>query len=419
MFKSQSDEHTWRAIAYPLCLTLIVISGALLRFSHADWDSGYTLHPDERGILFVAQAIAVPDRAAELFSPRHSPFNPLRNPDGTIHPYAYGHLPLYATVAAQRLLSLPCGALAEACENIPPDTFAGRLLNVAQAPRFGHLTYVGRALSALCDTFTILITALLAARLFNKAAGLLAAAMMAFAVLHIQNAHFGTVDSALALFSTLSVLLLAGYARNKRRLTSILAGCAIGLAIGCKASGIVLIVPLVAAHLERVQSRRIPVRLADHTTFWLSALGLGVAFALTNPYAVIDPVPYFSEIATQGGMTAGKFDWPFTRQFIGTAPFVYMIGQQARWTLGLPLTLAGYAGLIWAGWTLRANPDKATATTFVATVTLLVVTGTQFAKFPRYTLPLTPLLATFGAGMLSGVPFKKLRYRRLSILLAW
>jgi hypothetical protein len=58
------------------------------------------------------------------------------------------------------------------------------------------------------------------------------------------------------------------------------------------------------------------------------------------------------------------------------------------------------------------------------TITLLLVTGTQFAKFPRYTLPLTPLLVTFAAGMLTGghvqqTPQKRLLmgFARLAVLL--
>jgi hypothetical protein len=419
MVKKRSDENTRYAVLHTLTLIVVVLTGALLRLSNANWDGGYNLHPDERAVLFVAQSITVPTPSFGILSPHDSPLNPLRNPDGTIRSYSYGHLPLYATAAVQRLLALPCKIQPRLCQGIPPDTFAGRLLNVTHAPAFGHLTYVGRALSALYDTLTILVTALLAGRLFGREAGLPAAAMMAFAVLHIQNAHFGTVDTALTLFSTLSVLLLADYALSRRRYVSILAGCCVGLAVGCKASGLILVAPLVVAHLERVRGRKVPLRLADHTTFWLSVLGAVVAFGLTNPYAVLDPVPYLTEIVTQAGMTAGTLDWPFTRQFIGTMPFVYVIEQQARWTLGFPLTCACYGGLIWAAWKAWHNRDRPLATALATAITLLLVTGSQFAKFPRYTLPLTPLLVTFAAGMLTGSHVRQTPYRHLLKAFAW
>ena len=114
------------------------------------------------------------------------------------------------------------------------------------------------------------------------------------------------------------------------------------------------------------------MKLRDHTSFWLSVLGLFAAFALTNPYAVLDPATYLAEAVNQAGMMTGTLDWPFTRQYIGTLPLIYMIEQQARWTLGLPLTLAAYAGLIWAGWKTWQHPDRPTAVVLTAAVTLLL-----------------------------------------------
>ena len=97
-----------------------------------------------------------------------------------------------------------------------------------------------------------------------------------------------------------------------------------------------------AVTAKKKTTRKIPVtiHLNDQATFWQMLVVATLAFVLTNPYAVLDPIPFFTEIATQAGMVSGRLDWPFTRQYFGTLPLWYTIEQQARWTLGLPLTLA-------------------------------------------------------------------------------
>jgi hypothetical protein len=232
-----------------LFATLMVI-GAWLRFSYADWDATNHLHPDERGILFIAQTIKLPTRLPDFFSPEDSPLNPFRAPDGSDRSYAYGHFPLYTTVISQQVLALPCSGAPSICEAIPPQSFLGRLVNVNHQPRFTHLTYTSRALSALFDTLTILAAGLLAQKLFNRWAGVIAASLVCFAVLHIQNAHFGTVDTAVGLFATLTILMLVRFVRSQRLKDGLLAGVFMGLAVGSKANAGLLIVPMVAAHIE-------------------------------------------------------------------------------------------------------------------------------------------------------------------------
>jgi hypothetical protein len=392
--------RVFRRAADPILLSLILLVGALLRFSHADWDGGHQLHPDERGILFVAQTIALPDSLSEALTPSRSPLNPFRTPEGERRDFAYGHLPLYVTTLARHLLDLPN-------DSLPGDSFLGRLLNTSAQPRFVHLTYVGRALSALYDTLTILAAWLLARELFNRRAARLAAAFTAVAVLHVQNAHFGTVDSMLSLFATLTLWLLTRHAKTGCRRDSLLAGLCFGLAVGSKTTAILLTVPILAAHLT-LEKRpadhrgRFPaIRLADARTFGLTLLAALLVFAVTNPYALLDPVPFVRETTTQAMMTSGALDWPFTRQYARTLPLWYTIEQQARWTLGLPLTLAAYAGLIWMTRRTLTSCARPDAVALAWAGTMLLAVGLQYARFPRYALPLTPTLFVFAAGMLT------------------
>ncbi len=401
-----------------LAVAAVVLIGACLRFSHLGWDGGSQLHPDERAILFIASRLDFPASPAAALDAPHSSLNPLRRPDGQPEGYAYGHLPLYAEVGMGALLRLVCAPGGRLCASLPPDSLPGRLLNVAGADRYTHLTWVGRALSALADSATVLVIYWLARDLYSPAAGLVAAACGALAVLHIQNAHFGTVDAPLALFSTLTIWQLAIYARTERRAASLAAGLCAGLAIACKASAGLLAVPLLAAHWG-FPAGRVPGQAAirwpaprDPPALWL-ALGLAAAvFVLTNPYALLDAPTFLAAVGGQAAVISGAADWPFTRQYLGTPPLLYVLDQQARWTLGLPLTAASLAALLWAGASALRRPRPDGLVVAVWSWGVLISVGLQLVKFPRYLLPATPAWFALVGGLIVSSPGLAGRPRR-------
>jgi len=411
--RGHASIHAW---VTSFLLVSIMAFAAVLRLSHADWDGGNNLHPDERAILFVAQTIEIPASLGDALRPS-SPLNPLRAPDGSERPYPYGHLPLYMIAATERLISLPCGIAGSVlCDSLSPHTSFGRLLDVSDQTHLARLTYTGRALSALYDTLTVLVTFLLARKLFNRWAGITAAACCAIAVLHIQNAHFGTVDTALGLTVTLTLWLLVRYTESRHRRDSLLAGLCAGLATGCKATAILLIIPILVAHL-RLEGRK--VYLLDMPAFWLTLLSGAVAFTLTNPYTVLDPAPFLTELVTQADMAAGYLDWPFTRQYIGTPPLAYLIEQQARWELGLPLTPACYTGLGWAVYRAVRTHSRPVSILLTWCCIMLLTAGLPMVKFPRYALPLTPVLFALAGGMLTSLrnPVRRIPMRLIMALL--
>ncbi len=423
-----------------LALVLIVAIGAWFRFTHLlDWDGGYQLHPDERGILFIAQTI---EMRGEDGSIRLAGLNPYRDADGGERPYAYGHLPLYASAGLERLLGLPCKVNPEWCSRITVESTAGMILNSGGKPRFDHLLISGRLFSAFCDTLTILSVALLAGRLFDRWAGVFSAALCASAVTHIQNAHFGTVDTSLALFATLTLWALVRYSETRKPLDSLLAGMFAGLAASCKITGGLLLIPIIAVFTPspalplpggggspplskaikdfngvgedhppafRSSEKLSPLSKGGRhifsggspftAVFWFTVLTMALAFGVTSPFALVDPVPFFEAAITQAGMASGSLDWTFTRQYAGTWPLIYHIGQQARWALGLPMILACYAGLIGTvGLAINTKRRKYMIVSVWAASFLLLV-GTQFVKFPRYMLPVTPTLLAVSPGL--------------------
>jgi len=339
-------------------LTIVLLLAAALRFYGLNWDGGLGAHPDERYVVGVAENVRWSDG-----------LNPLDIAPG----FAYGHLPPY-------LLALLVGLV----------------------PRVDPLL-VGRALSALFDLGTVALTFALARRLYGESAGLLASAFVALMVVHVQQAHFFTVDTPLAFFALGTLLFSVRLACCGRSLDAWLAGAWAGLALGTKFSAALLVLPLGAAHALLPRGSAVRRRRGVQ-----SGMGLLVAFALTNPFALIQFPAFWRNVAEQAALARGVLDVPYTRQFHGTCPYLYPVIQQLRWGMGWPLGLVAFGGLAYAIWqAVRKPPRRAEWVVLTWTVPYFAFVGALYVKYPRYLLPLTPLLAVYAARMLFALAREK------------
>ena len=173
-----------------------------------------------------------------------------------------------------------------------------------------------------------------------------------------------------------------------------------GLAVGSKFSAVLLALPLAVAALYRLPTASLG-RKALIVAGRLAAAGAValVVFVLTNPFAVIEFPAYVRQIMAQNAMVSGLMDAPYTRQYIGTLPYLYFVQQLSQWGLGWPLGVVAWGGLIWA--VVVAARRRASPTLVVMLAWALpyfAFTGAFHTKFPRYMAPLLPFLAVFGAG---------------------
>ncbi len=322
-----------------------------LRFYGLDWDGGIGAHPDERYVVGVAETLCWPDRL---------------NPFDVVPDFAYGHLPLY-------LLAL-VGKLAPGVD----------------------LLLVGRALAALFDLGVVWLTFLLGRQVYGEKVGLLAAAFVAVTVSHVQQAHFYTADVPLVFFALGALLFAVRLVEHGRSFDAWMAGMWAGLALGTKFSAALLVLPLGAALASS------PGRRWDRLRRGLACGLAGLAFfALTNPFALLELSTFWRNVGTQSSIVRGMLDVPYTRQFHGTWPYLYPIVQQLRWGMGWPLGLAAFGGLVYGVWlAVREPPRRAEWVLLVWVVPGLAFVGALYAKFPRYLLLWTPLLALYAACLL-------------------
>ena len=173
-----------------------------------------------------------------------------------------------------------------------------------------------------------------------------------------------------------------------------------GLAVGSKFSAVLLALPLAVAALYRLPAVSLG-RKALIVAGRLAAAGAVAlaVFVLTNPFAVIEFPAYVRQIVAQNAMVSGLMDAPYTRQYIGTLPYLYFVQQLGQWGLGWPLGVVAWGGLIWAVVVAaRRKASPALVVMLAWALPYFAFTGAFHTKFPRYMAPLLPFLAVFGAG---------------------
>jgi Dolichyl-phosphate-mannose-protein mannosyltransferase len=364
----------WR----PLALFGLVVLALVLRLYGLNWDMGNSFHPDERQILFHVTVISWPSNFAQFLDVEHSPLNP--------HFFAYGSFPIYLLAFVGAIL--------------------GHFFPVLTG--FFNLTLVGRVISALFDTGTVLLTALLALRLVRDDSpgrsrawtlALLAAALVTFTPLQLQLSHFYAVDTILLFFVTLTLLASVALVQTERILAwSALAGLGYGLALATKFSAAPLAVPICVAFVIRWYQRR--DLLSESVLLIFTALVTIGIFFLTQPYAWLDRLNFIQQVADQGSLARGDLDLPYVRQFAGTIPYLYEIQNIVLWGLGVTLGLSAFAGLLWLCWRIWKREAALWLIPLSWIIIYGAISGSFFVKFMRYMLPLYPALTLLAASFI-------------------
>ena len=333
----------------------IVLSAAVVRLANIAWDDNHFFHPDERAVAFAVQRLS---------------FQPFQwNPDF----FAYGSLPIYLTKITSGVLGLV---------DRSATSYDGIIIN-------------GRRLSAAIGTLTVFLLILLGSRLYNRSVGLLAGVLLAASALHIQNSRFITVDVTLTFVVLLALYALIRVSREGRTVQFVLAGTAIGLATATKFSAMPLFLPLGIAALHRVMVEgrffSVAVRCA------LAVLAAFAAFALAEPYGLLDFKRFYHDILEQSQMVrqAGRF--AYTTQYMGTPKYWYDLTQLVLWGMAPALGLVA----VWASATRVATAwrerriEEWVLLSWV--IPFFLITGWFEVKFPRYLLPIYPLMILWAA----------------------
>jgi hypothetical protein len=169
-----------------------------------------------------------------------------------------------------------------------------------------------------------------------------------------------------------------------------------GLALGTKFNSALLILPVGTACAVFDGKRNVRWRHALE-----SGAAMLMAFACTNPFAVLSFPVFWRNVMQQAAIARGVLDVPYTRQFHLTWPYLYPIVQQLRWGMGWPMGLVAFGGLAYAVWrAVRVPPSRGGWVLLTWIVPGFTFIGGLYAKYPRYLLPMAPILALYAARLL-------------------
>ena len=203
----------------PVLIFLTYALGCYARMVGIGWDAFNSLHADERHIAFaVSGAIArfhtSGIRLTEVLYHWFDTESSILNPRTNVNFYVYGDFPQGLVVFETLLLSRSTWA---------------------------EIIELGRANSIIFDTLTILVVAYGAYLVKGWNAAALAALLYAAIPLSLQNSNFFAVDIALTFFSGLYAVGLMLFHRSQSWRHALLAGLALGMAMACKLSAVVLV----------------------------------------------------------------------------------------------------------------------------------------------------------------------------------
>ncbi len=416
--------------AFWLLIGILVVA-AFLRLSNLNWDMGTHIHPDERFLTMVSDAMKLPKSLGEFFDSTKSPMSPYNK---GYNFFVYGTLPLFIVRVA-----------AEAADSFNK---AAHLWTTSQGIPIFLTSYdgvhlVGRALSGIFDLGCVFFAFVIGRRLYSRKVGLLAAALYAFAVLPLQQSHFYTVDTFGTFFALLTFYFAVRVAQGGEPARSgggwgsyLGLGASLGASLACRINLAPLAgIAALAAGVRlwddwhAVDGRRQTADGAPLARVWLGTLIQATLFRLllmsivtiavfrmAQPYAfggttLLDftlAQKFKDNMAQISQLMRGDADTPPGHQWASRTPFVFPFVNMVVWGLGVPLGLAA-----WAGWALaalqvtlgltrtagqRPTPSFRAHLLPVAWIGgMFLWQGLQYVQSMRYLLPIYPLLAIMAA----------------------
>ncbi len=300
--------------------------------------------------------------------------------DGTLNPHYFANPPAF-TYVLHYLFEIAYGGS------------AGVVRALVRRPAAVYT--LARVAAAVLGTAALWLLYATGARLFNRAVGLLAAAVEAVAFLPVFYAHLALNDAPTLAPATLSLLGSVGVLRKGRARDYLIAGVGLGLACASKYTAGIVIVPLLAAGAARFMDEGSAAGRHALGGLVLAAVAALAAFVVANPYALLDYGAFHAQLVHQSALSAeahGKLGAP---RHGGLAYYLWAL----TWGLGWVPALAALGGALalwrrdWRLWWLLVP----------AALAFLAFMGLQGRYFGRWLLPIFPLLCLLAAGFAAQV----------------
>ncbi|MBI2641461.1 glycosyltransferase family 39 protein, partial [Candidatus Roizmanbacteria bacterium] len=377
-------------------LSLIFLLAIFFRFNNLNWDLRFHLHPDERFLTMVGNAMKIPETFSDYLDPNTSTFNPA---NVGFKFYVYGVFP----VILNKIVAV-----------------------IAGNDDYNAFTFQGRFLSALADLLVVFLV-FKTVELLEKKYKLRhkfkywAAFFYAIAVLPIQLSHFFAVDTFLNLFMFASFYCIL---KSRETLSSefkyiLFSAVFFGLVIASKITAFfILPLNLLIIALSTGDRR---TRLLGMLLFFLTVY---VTLRFANPYMFensnfFDPTPnkIFVENLQSLKSLEGKDIWyPPGIQWINKLPVIFSLVNLAIFGVGISY----FVFILIGTFSILRLPSRRL---FIGILFWVIIVffyqASRFSQAMRYLVVLYPFLAIFSAYGMLKVKNNTLKVISIILLLIW
>lgn len=393
-------KHIHKSVLQQKILLLIIfVFAAFVRFININWDSGYHLHPDERFLTMVGNAMKTPTSFSQYLNPATSLFNPANI---NYKFFVYGVFPL----TLNKLLALASGF----------DDYV-------------NFTLQGRFLSGVFDLTVIFliyntIVLLEKPHKFSPSIKYWACFLYATSVLPIQLSHFFAVDTFLNFFMFGCLYYSLKYYYRKNLWDVFLGGICLGLALASKLTA-VFILPVVCfillfsamtfspsfhplrslRHLwtkEGIKNNVVLFFVKANVIFFIFGIAGYLMLRISNPYvferaSVFDPrisTLFIENIKTLQSWEGKDVWFPPSVQWIHKLPVFFSLYNLALFGIGLPYFFFLVVGVFFI---IKRYRNSFLFFFVLWSIIFFLYQSIQFVKVMRYFIFLYPFFAMFGA----------------------
>lgn len=266
---------------------------------------------------------------------------------------------------------------------------------------------VGRTTTALIGAATVYLVYRLAVRAYSRTAGLWGAGLLAINVLHADLSHFIAVDVPMTCLAVASLYFAVRMVTEDRASNYVWAAFFAALATTTKITAILLLVPLLLAHFfhSRANRRTAKFYLAGAPLVQAMAVFL-IAYVVTTPGIVThfdDVVSWTTGLFAVSQDTGTAVVTPRAGAATGIEGNVNLFGFYAdvlAQSMTWPVFMLCLGGAIYA-LVRRTAVDVLLLAYAISVYVAMSVTSDENLYYPRYVLPVVPVLTILGGRLVA------------------
>ena len=265
---------------------------------------------------------------------------------------------------------------------------------------------IARSATLLFMAASVLLTYIVAKKMFDKKTGIIAAAFMAFNITNVRLSHYALTDIPVLFFSLVALLFVVKIMREGKLKSYILCGFCIGLATATKYQALFLLFSLLIAHFLYEGKITGLKSVVLNRKLHLSGLTCFAGFFLGSPFSILDykdSIAYFMKVKVAVSSSA----YGFASYRIDKPLPLYIVADLLPHAMGAVMTIFCIAAVLYAV-KMRTRSDLLLLGTIFIFLAYVVLSGWQYLK-PRHIIHLFPLFFILTGRMLHDISGRLVR----------